>query len=65
MIPSNASRARPIPYDRHLYKDRHLVELFINKMKHFRRMATRYRILRILCRCSRIHALDAMNVHTT
>jgi transposase len=25
-----------------LYKERHLVELFINKIKHFRRIATRY-----------------------
>ena len=42
VIPSNASRARAIPYDRDLYKERHLVELFINKIKHFRRIATRY-----------------------
>jgi putative transposase len=42
VIPSNASRARAIPYDRHLYKERHLVELFINRIKHFRRIATRY-----------------------
>src|SRR5215468_597966 len=42
VIPSNASRARAIPYDCHLYKERHLVELFINGIKHFRRIATRY-----------------------
>lgn len=42
VIPSNASRARAISYDLHLYKERHLVELFINKIKHFRRIATRY-----------------------
>ena len=42
VIPSNASRARAIPYDQHLYKERHLIELFINKIKHFRRIATRY-----------------------
>jgi putative transposase len=42
VIPPNASRSRAIPYDRHLYKERHLVECFINKIKHFRRMATRY-----------------------
>jgi putative transposase len=42
VIPSNASRARAIPYDTHLYKERHLVECFINKIKHFRRVATRY-----------------------
>jgi transposase len=42
VIPSNKSRSRPIPYDQHLYKERHLVECFINKVKHFRRIATRY-----------------------
>jgi len=42
VIPSNASRKRAIPYDAHLYKERHLVECFINKIKHFRRIATRY-----------------------
>jgi transposase len=42
VIPPNASRARAIPYDAHLYKERHLVECFINKIKHFRRVATRY-----------------------
>jgi len=41
-IPSNPSRARAIPYDADLYKERHLVECFINKIKHFRRIATRY-----------------------
>jgi putative transposase len=42
VIPSNANRAKAIPYDRHVYKERHLVEIFINKIKHFRRVATRY-----------------------
>jgi transposase len=42
VIPSNASRTHAIPYDAHLYKERHLVECFINKIKHFRRVATRY-----------------------
>ena len=42
VIPSKANRAQAIPYDLHLYKERHLVELFINKIKHFRRVATRY-----------------------
>ena len=41
-IPSNRSRSQPIPYDTDLYKQRHLVECFINKIKHFRRIATRY-----------------------
>jgi transposase len=42
VIPSNPSRAGAIPYDRDLYKARHLVECFFNKLKHFRRIATRY-----------------------
>ena len=42
VIPSNASRSRPIPHDPDLYKERHLVECFIGKIKHFRRIATRY-----------------------
>jgi transposase len=29
-------------YDRHLYKDRNLVERFFNRIKQFRRIATRY-----------------------
>ena len=42
VIPSNPSRAQAIPYDTELYKERHLVECYINKIKHFRRIATRY-----------------------
>ncbi len=42
VIPSHPSRARAIAHDPHLYKERHLVECFINKIKHFRRIATRY-----------------------
>lgn len=42
IIPSNAARAQPTAHDKHLYKERHLVECFINKIKHYRRIATRY-----------------------
>jgi transposase len=42
VIPSNRSRSRAIPYDQHLYKERNLVERFINKIKHYRRIATRH-----------------------
>ncbi len=42
VIPPNRSRSIAIPYDADLYKERHLVECFINKIKHFRRVATRY-----------------------
>ena len=42
VIPSNPCRARAVAHDRHLYQERHLVECFINKIKRFRRIATRY-----------------------
>jgi transposase len=42
VIPSNRSRSQALAHDRHLYKERHLVECFINKIKTFRRIATRY-----------------------
>ncbi len=42
VIPSRRSRTVAIPHDREIYKERHLVECFINKIKHFRRIATRY-----------------------
>ncbi len=42
VIPPNRSRSIAIDYDKELYKERHLVECLINKIKHFRRIATRY-----------------------
>lgn len=42
VIPSNPSRALKLPIDQHIYKERHLVECCFNKLKHFRRVATRY-----------------------
>jgi transposase len=42
VIPSSRSRSEIIPYDKHLYKERNLVERFINRIKHYRRIATRY-----------------------
>ena len=42
VIPSNPSRASKHPLDRHLYKQRHLVECCFSKLKQFRRVATRY-----------------------
>jgi transposase len=42
MIPSIAARSQAIPYDKHIYQERNLVERFFNKIKHFRRIATRY-----------------------
>ena len=42
VIPSTRSRKRRIPYDRVAYRERNLVERCFNKLKHFRRVATRY-----------------------
>jgi len=42
VIPSNPSRAMKLPLDKDIYKERHLVECAINKLKQFRRIATRY-----------------------
>ena len=42
VIPPLAHRTEQRSYDRHLYKDRNLVERFFNRIKQFRRIATRY-----------------------
>lgn len=42
VIPSHRARALKFPLDKHIYKERHLVECFFNKLKQFRRIATRY-----------------------
>ena len=41
-IPPRSNRNYQRPYDVWRYKERHLVECFFNKLKHFRRIATRY-----------------------
>ena len=42
VIPSISARSRTLPYDKHIYKERNLIERFFNKIKHFRRIVTRY-----------------------
>jgi putative transposase len=42
VIPPKSNRRTPIDYDKALYKERNLVERFFNKLKQFRRVATRY-----------------------
>jgi transposase len=42
IIPSKADRKTPIPHDEEMYKWRHLVENFFQRIKEFRRIATRY-----------------------
>lgn len=42
VIPPRSNRLTPRPFDRDLYKARNLVERFFARLKHFRRIATRY-----------------------
>ena len=42
VIPPRHNRRRPHPYDWELYKERNAIERLFNKLKHFRRIATRY-----------------------
>jgi len=41
-IPPKKNRLQTITYDRHLYKERNMIERFFGKIKQFRRVATRY-----------------------
>lgn len=42
VIPPRNNRTKPRDYDKYLYKARHLVECFINKIKWRRRLFVRY-----------------------
>jgi transposase len=42
VIPSKSTRRHPAPLDRDLYKQRNLIERMFNKLKNWRRIATRY-----------------------
>lgn len=42
VIPFKSNRKNPSDYDKHLYKDRHLIENFFAKLKQYRAIATRY-----------------------
>jgi putative transposase len=42
VIPPKRNRKVQRPYDIDLYKERNLIERFFNKLKQFRRVATRY-----------------------
>lgn len=46
IIPPRKNRLEQRDYDRELYKERNLVERLFQKMKHFRRIATRYERLK-------------------
>lgn len=42
VIPSIRTRKEQRPYDRHVYKERHLIENFFARLKQYRCIATRY-----------------------
>ena len=42
VIPPKVNRKQPRDFDKYLYKVRNLVERFINRIKQYRRVATRY-----------------------
>ena len=42
VIPSRKSRKEPREHDAELYKERNKVERFFGRIKHYRRIATRY-----------------------
>jgi transposase len=42
VIPPRTNRKTQYDYDKEIYKERHAVEVFFSKMKHFRRIFTRY-----------------------
>jgi transposase len=52
VIPPTSRRLVQRDYDRHVYKERRLVECFFEKIKEFRRVATRYDKLSIVFKAS-------------
>jgi transposase len=42
VIPPRSNRLRARRFDKRTYKTRNLVERFVNRIKHYRRIATRY-----------------------
>ncbi len=47
VIPPKANRTVQRPCDWHLYKERHLIECFFGKIKHYRRIFSRYEKLAV------------------
>lgn len=42
VIPPRTNRKPPREYDRHVYKERHLIECLFGKLKHYRRIFSRF-----------------------
>jgi transposase len=47
VIALHPGRARKPAFDQHLYRERHRIENLFAKLKHFRRIATRYEKLHV------------------
>lgn len=47
VIPSKKNRLTQRCYDRYLYKERNMIERLFNKLKNFRKLATRYEKLKV------------------
>lgn len=41
-IPTKKNRKEPVAYDKHLYKQRHKIEIMFGRLKDWRRIAMRY-----------------------
>lgn len=59
VIPSHPTRKHPRPLDKHLYRNRNLVERWFCRVKQFRRIATRYdklasRFASFICLCAAV-----------
>ena len=66
VIPPRSNRKTPINYDREAYKRRNLIERCVNRLKQFRRIATRYEktaraYLSMLCIASTMLWLKTVN----
>lgn len=42
IIPCKSNKINPIPFDKQVYKERHLIENFFSKIKHFKRVFSRF-----------------------
>jgi len=66
VIPPRSNRKVPIEYDREAYKRRNLIERCVNRLKQFRRIATRYEktaraYLSMLCIASSLIWIKTVN----
>ena len=50
VVPSKSNRREPIPHDEELYRERHAIENFFQRLKRFRKIATRYAKTRVMFR---------------